>query len=300
VPEVLGVDVSLGRGLDVAAVAGGRVLAMWARIGPEALKGLLAERRPVAVGIDAPPRPGLSLLRDPEEAARLPVPPRPGTHRDRRIAEYELSRRGIGSHQTPQDESRLFTWMTAGFEAFAAAEAAGYPPYLGAGPAEHRAYEVFPYASYVALAGCLSPGRRHRVTWRRRVLEEIGVVGIAPDATIDGLDAVCAALTAERFVTRRGSWLGDPREGAIVLPVPALAERYRRCLAPDGPARPDAAAPRLCECGCGAPVRRRFLPGHDAILKGRLLRAAREGDAARAELARLGWSAHDARTGDDG
>lgn len=29
---------------------------------------------------------------------------------------------------------------------------------------------------------------------------------------------------------------------------------------------------RRCECGCGAPVRRRFLPGHDAKLKGRLLK----------------------------
>ena len=46
---------------------------------------------------------------------------------DRRIAEYELSRRGIGSHQTPRDESRLFSWMTAGFEAFAAAEKINYP-----------------------------------------------------------------------------------------------------------------------------------------------------------------------------
>jgi hypothetical protein len=299
VAEVLGVDVSLGRGLDVAAVADGRVLATWTRIGPEALRSLLIERQPVAVGIDAPPRPGLSLLRDPEEAARLPVPPRPGTHRDRRIAEYELSRRGIGSHQTPQDESRLFTWMTAGFETFAAAEAAGYPPHLGGEPAPRRAYEVFPYASYVALAGCLSPGRRHRAAWRRQVLEEQGVEAIPADATIDALDAVCAAVTAERVVAGAGSWVGDLREGAIVLPVVALADRYRRCLPPDGPSRPDAAAPRLCECGCGAPVRRRFLPGHDAILKARLLRAMREGDAARAEMERLGWAARGADTGDD-
>lgn len=28
---------------------------------------------------------------------------------------------------------------------------------------------------------------------------------------------------------------------------------------------------KTCECGCEAPVRRRFLPGHDAKLKGRLI-----------------------------
>jgi hypothetical protein len=297
VPRALGVDVSLGRGLDAALLNGPKVVRTWSRIGPDGLAALLREHAPDAVGIDAPPRPGLSLLGNPEEAARLPVPPRPGTHLHRRVAEYELSRRGIGSHQTPADETRLFTWMTAGFEAFAAAEAAGYPPFLGEGSpvcmasGERWAFEVFPYASYVAMAGCLSPGRRHRLTWRRSVLEREGIEGLGDDAPIDVLDAACAALTAGRFVEGRGSWVGDAREGAIVLPVAVLQERYRRCTPPDGPIRPaDAAAPRLCACGCGAPVRRRFLPGHDAILKSRLLREVRVGEAAAAELRRLGWA----------
>ena len=289
--RALGVDVSLGRGLDVALIDGLRVEATWSRVGLSTLTELLRERSPDAVGIDAPPRPGLALLRDPSEAARLPVPPRPGTHLDRRIAEYELSRRGIGSHQTPREEERLFTWMTAGFEAFVAADDAGYATFLGEGPALGRALEVFPYASYVALAGCLSPGRRHRLAWRREVLEEARVEGVADGATIDVLDAVCAALTAARFVEGSGSWLGDPREGAIVLPVLRLEDAYRRCAAPDRATMPaGAAAPRLCACGCGEPVRRRFLPGHDAILKSRLLREMRAGDDARDELRRLGWS----------
>src|SRR5207342_3588330 len=142
------------------------------------------ERRPEAVGIDAPPRPGLSLLRDDAERARLSVPPASGRHLDRRIAEDELSRRGIGSHQTPRDESRLFSWMTAGFEAFAAAGAAGFELFLGEGSARSRAFEVFPYASYVALSGCLSPGRRWRLAWRRAVMAETGVEGLPGDATI--------------------------------------------------------------------------------------------------------------------
>jgi len=37
-------------------------------------------------------------------------------------------------------------------------------------------------------------------------------------------------------------------------------------------------------------VRRRFLPGHDARLRSRLVKEARAGLAARRELARLGWS----------
>lgn len=289
---VLGIDVSLGRGLDVVLLSERRVLASWSAVGPERLRELLVEHRPLGVGIDGPPKPGLGLLHDPAEAARLPVPPRPGTHRDRRIAEYELSRRGIGSHQTPNDESRLFTWMTVAFEAFAAAREAGYPTYAGNGEAAGTAFEVFPYASYVALAGCLSPGRRHRLAWRRAVLAGAGVRGLAGDASIDVLDAACAALTAERFLAGDGSFVGDPREGVVVLPVASLEDRYRRCAPPDGPLHPaDPAAPRLCECGCGAPVRRRFLPGHDARLKSALLRDLRAGEAARRDLARLGWRA---------
>jgi predicted nuclease with RNAse H fold len=286
---VLGVDVSLGRGLDVALVEDGLVKGWWSAVGAARLSELLRELRPRAVGIDSPPSKGLGLLRHEAERARLPVPPAPGKHVARRVAEYELSRRGIGSHQTHFDETRLFSWMTAGFEAFRAAEAAGFAPYLGEGSPHGGALEVFPYASYVTLAGCLSPGRRWRLAWRRSVLEEAGVRGLPEDAAIDLVDAACAAFTAERFLSGDGTAVGDPREGAIVLPVRDLLDRYRRCPALEPSARRPEAS-RLCECGCGRPVRRRFLPGHDSKLKSRLLREARAGDAARAELARLGWS----------
>jgi hypothetical protein len=288
-PLVLGVDVSLGRGLDVALVEDSVVKLIDRIAGAEALGRLLEELRPAAVAIDAPPRPGMELLRDPREAARLTVPPRPGTHLPRRIAEYELSRRGIGSHATPADAGRMFTWMTEGFAVFAKADGAGYAPYFGDGSSHGRALEVFPYASYVALAGCLSPGRRERVAWRRSVLQKQDVRGLEEAGTIDALDAVCAALTGERFLSGGGCWVGDSREGVIVLPVPALEDGYRRCRSAEGLARPPA-APVLCECGCGAAVRRRFLPGHDGRLKARLLREARAGDGARRHLARLGWS----------
>ena len=35
---------------------------------------------------------------------------------------------------------------------------------------------------------------------------------------------------------------------------------------------------KTCKCGCGANVRRNFLPGHDAKLKGRLLKATKSAD----------------------
>jgi predicted nuclease with RNAse H fold len=302
VGSVVGVDVSLGRGLDVVLLDGRTVKETWSRLGSTNLGELLRELRPDAVAIDAPPRPGLGLLRDPDEAARLDVPPRPGTHTGRRVAEYELSRRGIGSHQTHFEETRLFSWMTAGFEVFEAAAAAGYPPFLGVGAIHHMALEVFPYASYVALCGCLSPGRRWRLAWRRAVLAGTDLSGLPEDAGIDVVDAACAALTGARFLEGGGSLVGDPREGVIVLPVKRLEDRYHRCAPPGDGAVHTARAvttPRLCECGCGDPVKRRFLPGHDAKLKSRLLREVRAGQAARERLVRLGWSATASR-GEEG
>jgi hypothetical protein len=290
--RVLGVDVSLGRGLDAVLLEDSVVKETWTRLGRRSLSTLIRDHRPDAVAVDAPPSPGLGLLRDDSERARLQVPPAPGKHTARRVAEYELSRRGIGSHQTHFDETRLFSWMTAGFETFDAARRAGYPPYLGRGRKERTAFEVFPYASYVTLAGCLSPGRRWRLAWRRALLAQTGMRGLPENAGIDTLDAACAALTGDRFLRGEGCSVGDPREGVIVLPAARIEERYRRCPAPDGGTGPGqtAVTARLCECGCGLPVRRRFLPGHGSKLKSRLLSEARAGEAARLELLRLGWS----------
>jgi hypothetical protein len=291
VSGVIGVDVSLGRGLDVVLMDGSVVKESWSRLGRSGLQELVREHRPDAVAVDAPPSPGLGLLTQESERQRLPVPPAPGKHLGRRVAEYELSRRGIGSHQTHHDERLLFSWMTAGFETFAALGECGYRPFLGGGETRSVAFEVFPYASYVALSGCLSPSRRSRAAWRRSVLVSAGVQGLTEDATIDVLDAACAALTGRRYLDGQGAFVGDPREGVIVLPVPALRDRYRRCAPPEG--IPDRARPQgraSCECGCGRTVRRRFLPGHDSRLRSRLLREARAGDRARRELDRLGWS----------
>lgn len=52
---------------------------------------------------------------------------------------------------------------------------------------------------------------------------------------------------------------------------------------------------KQCECGCGAPVVRRFKPGHDAKLKSRLVQDARSNqwwirDFAVAELVERDWA----------
>jgi hypothetical protein len=56
-------------------------------------------------------------------------------------------------------------------------------------------------------------------------------------------------------------------------------------------AKPKAKGPTACMCGCGAMAQSRFLPGHDARLKSRLINEALGGSkSAEAELGKLGWT----------
>lgn len=65
-------------------------------------------------------------------------------------------------------------------------------------------------------------------------------------------------------------------------PVPARVNPVQR-RPPEGM--------RNCGCGCGAVVRNRFLPGHDAKLKSRLVKEARSGsEIAKQQLEEHGWS----------
>jgi hypothetical protein len=59
-----------------------------------------------------------------------------------------------------------------------------------------------------------------------------------------------------------GRYERDPAaEAAVVSGLPATADRAEDEVAPG---LASGVTGRLCECGCGAAVRRRYLPGHDA------------------------------------
>ena len=81
----------------------------------------------------------------------------------------------------------------------------------------------------------------------------------------------------DRFVWQAGD-VTVTRDGVQIHPAPATQSRKTE--------------PKPCADGCGAMTRGGdFLPGHDARHKGRLLTAARSGDAAaRAELLERGWA----------
>lgn len=269
----LGIDVGVGKGLDVVLLDERLVpLHVASRVRVPDVGLLIGELRPDVVAIDAPPR----------WAA---------TGRSR-LTERELAALNISSFNTPSEAhgtgNRFFAWMEVGFEVFAQAATAGFPPYA-AGNARGTALEVFPHASAVVLAGCLAPRGARKHAWRAAVLRAQGVrtddLGSA-----DRVDAALSALTGLRALEGKRFAPGDPREGVIVVPSAALpAEPYR-----PGRSAPRQVQPLFTYCACGDPgcdrlVRKEFAPGHDAKRKATLWARARLGAEALDELKARGW-----------
>jgi predicted nuclease with RNAse H fold len=276
----VGIDVAEERkGLDLVALGSDRqIVARLAHADIADVSRAVAELRPDVVAIDSPPG----------WAAR-------GRSR---TAERELARLGISAYATPTDPGAhpFYRWMRVGFATFAAI-ADTYPRFRH-GVVGGTAIEVFPAASAVLLDGRLRSQDETKVRFRRRVLAAQGI-DTAELSSADAVDATLAALTGLLALEGEFSVIGEPDEGVIVVPVRVLPSAPLVRHPPSAAARPmptDHAqrsafsGGRTCECGCGAVVRRRFLPGHDARLKSRLLQARAAGDTnAAAQLQTLGW-----------
>jgi predicted nuclease with RNAse H fold len=218
---------------DVAAVAA-QVLAL----GPE-----------VTVGIDAPSGGSLDLL-----AAGAPLRAQLGItgerYRRARVCDWQLMRRGLPLYPSPPAGEKPVgwqAWMGEGYALFTALEELGryVPPANGrsegaAGPSHGRVFETFPDAAFCALAGHRPPPKRTREGRAERLalLQRAGV-RIPAGHSLHELDACAAALVARRFAAGEAGWVGDPREGVIVVPVPELAGRYGTL----SPARPEQSSP---------------------------------------------------------
>jgi predicted nuclease with RNAse H fold len=278
----MGIDVAIARGLDIVVLDDSlRVVFGPATLRLVDLPDLIRRTEPDVIAIDSPPAWGL-------------------TGKSRPI-ERQLQALGINIFPAPAAEFKrdLHRWMETGFEVFKLAGDLGYPLHTGGASFARSAIEVFPHASAVVLRGSLAPVGVAKRVWRRFVLEEAGVA-CSEMRTTDHLDAALAALTGLRFLTGAFSVVGTPGEAVLVLPIGTKpTTRYAR--------EHDAAVGRMsdlhagrrppvdetrgtCGCGCGAPVRRRYLPGHDAKHRSMLLAQMRAGNSSAAdELQRLGW-----------
>lgn len=212
-----------------------------------------------------------------------------------RLAERELARRGIQAYATPQDpgDHPFYRWMREGISLYCQLESV-YPLFRGSDPSGTAA-EVFPNASAVLLAGRRRRPEESKAAFRRLVLRQSGVDDLALPTT-DRVDAALGALTGVLAIEEQWQLAGDSAEGVILLPpatspaLPVTPTTPVRAATSSGTHLDQAVTVGHCGCGCGSPVRRRFLPGHDAKLKSALLTSWRSGDPeAGRRLGELGW-----------
>jgi hypothetical protein len=278
--RALGIDVGgeERKHLDIVVMDADRQVAVvGSRVPVRRLGALIADHGPDVVAIDCPP-------------AWAPAGSRS------RLAERELKLLGIQAYYTPDrssgERNGFYSWMRNGMAAFSTAEGAGFERYRG-GAIAGTAIEVFPHSSATVLAGCLPPARQRaseKRTWRAAVLTAHHVP-IEQLQTLDQVDAALCALTGIIALELRDPFApGAPDEGRIVMPARvAPAAGYRRCM-PSNPSTEPLIT--LCACGCGAQTTpgREFRAGHDRRLMVRLRRAVTDGELARTELERRGWT----------
>jgi hypothetical protein len=210
---------------------------------------VLGFAREAVVAVDAPSSRRLDLLA-PGAALRATLDLPEGRYERSRVCDALLFRRRLPLYPVPaagQAMTAWQRWIDVGFELFAALDALGlYRPDAG-GALEApvganalrfgRLCETYPDAVFCALLGHRPSPKRTPWGLQQRIaaLRMRGVVdddGGLWHRTLDELDACAAAYSAYALADGLGSWVGDPREGVVVLPVKELADAYDRLPPP--------------------------------------------------------------------
>jgi len=242
-----GIDVAArpeGQQLCVLAEDGDRLVASFYEAGTVAAvaRTVLGFGADAVAAIDAPSGHRLDLLAAGSPMrARLGLPE--GRYERSRVCDALLFRRRLPLYPVPaagQAPQRWEAWIEVGFDLFDALAPLGLhrPPAhalqgsVEPGAARHgRLAETYPDAVFCALLGHRPPPKRTPGGLQQRIaaLRDRGIHdedGGLWHRTLDELDACAAAYAARALHRGGGCWVGDPEEGVIVLPVPALADRY--------------------------------------------------------------------------
>ncbi|MCW3016110.1 MAG: hypothetical protein JWO02_3202 [Solirubrobacterales bacterium] len=203
------------------------------------------------VAVDAPSGPRLDLLAAGRPLrGRLGLPD--GRYERHRVCDAILFRRSLPLYPVPAAGQQLLAWerwIEVGFglfdvlsplQLFRPDRADGaVMGQVGDGAMRFgRLVETYPDAIFCSLLGHRpSPKRtpwglqqRIAALKLRRVVDADGGLW---HRTLDELDACAAAYAAYTLANGIGSWVGDPREGVILLPVGELEEKYLK-LPPPG------------------------------------------------------------------
>ena len=199
--------------------------------------------REAVVAIDAPSGHRLDLLA-PGRPLRAALGLPEGRYERARVCDALLFRRRLPLYPVPAAGEALSEWQSwigVGFELFDALEPLGlYRPAahvsvegpVGEGALRHgRLCETYPDAVFCSLLGHRPPPKRTPWGLQQRIaaLKLRDVVdddGGLWQRTVDELDACAAAYAAYALAEGFGSWVGEPEEGVIVLPVAELEDVY--------------------------------------------------------------------------
>ena len=199
------------------------------------------------VAVDAPSGHRLDLLA-PGSPARAALGLPEGRYERMRVCDAMLFRRGLPLYPVPsadEPEQAWQRWMQVGFHVFEELGELGLfrPPggYEGelepGATASGRLCETYPDAIFCALLGH-RPGAKRTPSGLQERIAALKLKGVVDEdgglwrRTLDELDACAAAYAAYGLAAGIGSWVGDPAEGVIVLPVLKLLDRYEKLPAP--------------------------------------------------------------------
>jgi hypothetical protein len=199
--------------------------------------------REAVAAVDAPSGHRLDLLA-PGARLRDELDLPQGRYERHRVCDALLFRRRLPLYPVPSVNQALAAWerwIGVGFELFAAlAPLELFRPEAGTavqGRVDEgalrfgRLCETYPDAVFCSMIGHRPSPKRTPWGLQQRIaaLKLRGIVdadGGLWHRTLDELDACAAAYAAYVLAGGGGSWVGDPREGVIVLPVDELLPRY--------------------------------------------------------------------------
>lgn len=193
------------------------------------------------IAIDAPAGLNIGLMNDEEYRNKIDVKLK--GHYNKKNSEYELSRRGINPFSTPGDISEVIgwkDWMNTGFDLYNKLQDLGFKLINSNNNGIEKdkgIIEVFPHACFTTLLGFV-PSKKDSdkgLEERTNILTKIGFKNIDillekcnRHKKTDKLDAIVAAYTAYLTYEDEVSFVGDEKEGQIVLPIKELMDSYKR------------------------------------------------------------------------
>lgn len=233
----IGVDVHL-KELTIAAIDEKLNIDFFKSVDKEEFYRIVKEYNPKIISIDAPSMLNKGFMND--EGYRANLSKNIKGHFNKKVSEYELSRRNIHPFSTPgslEDAKGWKNWMNNGFMIFEKLSVMGYPLITSKnhGEIEKGCHEVFPHASFTTLLGYIPSNKKKElgINERIQVLRDGGVKDLCllddvkKKDIADVLDALIAAYSG--FVLDSGGaiFLGDYREAEVVVPVHDIKDSYR-------------------------------------------------------------------------